>query len=135
MSANPQPYSYGEAKAAIERASIAQRGAEQAIKDAYRDYGAAERAYRLALAQEVIRLKADGVAATVCLDLAKGTKHVADLRFRRDVAEGVREAATTALWRHTADRRELEQLVSWSLRVAPDGQSEGEFEPPVRRAA
>jgi hypothetical protein len=39
-------------------------------------------------------------------DLAKGDKHVADLRFKRDVAEGIREAAVSALWRHTADRRE-----------------------------
>jgi hypothetical protein len=133
MSAHAQPYDYGEAKAAIERASIAQRNAENAIKDAFRDYGAKEQAYRMALAQEILKLRADGVAITVAQDLAKGTKHVADLRFNRDVAEGIREAATSAVWRHTADRRELEQLVDWSMRVAPDGQHEN-FEP-VRAAA
>lgn len=129
------PYDYAEAKAAIERASVAQRHAEAAIKDAYRAYAADEQAYRMALAQEILKLKAEGVAMTVAQDLAKGTKAVADLRFKRDVAEGVREAATSAVWRHTADRRELEQLVSWSMRVAPDGQTQEPPEPRMRRAA
>ena len=133
MSAHAQPYDFGEAKAAIERASVAQKHAEQAIKDAFAAYGDAERAYRKALAVRITELRADGVPATVCLDLAKGEQQIATLRYRRDVAEGVKEAALSSVWRHTADRRELEQLVGWSMRVAPDGQ----FEEPAwsRRAA
>lgn len=110
------PYDFGEAKAAIERASIAQRGSEDHVRQAFKDYAAAERAYRLALAEEIIRLRADATPATVCQDLARGHQRVADLKYRRDIAEGVKEAATSAQWRHTADRRELEQLVDWSLR-------------------
>ena len=135
MSGNAVPYDFGEAKAAIERASTAQKNAEQAIRDAFREYGAAERAYRMLLAQEILKLRAEGVAVTVAQDLAKGIKQVADLRFKRDVAEGIKEAATSAVWRHTADRRELEQLVSWSMRTAPDGQYEPEPREPIRRAA
>jgi len=116
------PYDFGEAKAAISRAAQLQRSAEDAIRESYRSYGAAERAYRLALAEEIIKMRAEGVAMTVAQDLAKGEKHVADLRYKRDIAEGVREAAKSAIFRHTADRRELEQLVAWSLRVAPDGE-------------
>lgn len=110
------PYDFSEAKAAIERASVAQKNSEEAVRQAFKDYGAKERAYRLALAQEIVRLRADGQPVTVVQDLAKGNKHVADLRYARDVAEGVKEAAVAAQWRHTADRRELEQLVDWSQR-------------------
>lgn len=123
---NAQPYDWGQARDAINAARAAQKAAEDAVRKAFADYGAAERAYRMRLAQEIVRLRADGIPVTVCLDLAKGEKPVADLRYLRDVAEGVRESAASAIWRQTADRRELEQLVSWSMRVAPDGQSDGE---------
>lgn len=133
MNGTAQPYDFGEAKRAIERASQNMKNAEQAVREAYRESAAAERAYRQALAEKILMLKAEGVAWTACQDVARGDKHVSDLRFKRDVTEGVREAAVSAQWRHTADRRELEQLVSWSMRVAPDGQ----FDPPaeIRRAA
>lgn len=117
-----RPYDFGEAKAAIERAARSQRDAEGALRDAYKKYAAAERAYRLALAEEIIRLKAEGVAWSSTADIARGDKRVADLRYDRDVAEGVKEAAAQVAFRHTADRRELEQLVTWSMRVSPDGQ-------------
>lgn len=127
------PYSYGEAKHAIERSSQNMLRAEEFIRDVYRQRAAAERAYRVALAQEITRLKADGVAWSSTADLARGEKHVADLRYLRDVAEGVRESARSASWRHSADRRELEQLIAWSMKIAPEGQYE-ECRP-VRSAA
>ncbi|MEK5058610.1 hypothetical protein BK126_03145 [Paenibacillus sp. FSL H7-0326] len=45
----------------------------------------AERNYRSALAQEILKLKSDGFPATLIPDLAKG--NVADLLFQRDYAE------------------------------------------------
>lgn len=122
MSEHVHPYSFGEAKAAIERAARSQRDSEQAMRDAFKTYAAAERAYRLALAEEIVKLHAEGVAWSSTNDLARGDKRVADLRYSRDVADGVKEAAAQVAFRHAADRRELEQLVSWSMRVAPDGQ-------------
>lgn len=110
------PFDFSEAKNAINTAKSQQAMAELHVRCAYRDYGDAERAYRKALAIRILELKAEGVAATLCLDLAKGDKQIADLRYKRDVQEGVREAAKASVWRHTADRRELEQLVEWSMR-------------------
>jgi hypothetical protein len=124
MSNNPQPYDWAEAKAAIERASQNMKSAEEFTREAYKLAGAAEKAYRVALAKRIVELRAEGVPATVCLDLAKGDAAIADLRFRRDVAEGVKEAAKSATWRHTADRKDLTGLVEWSRRVAPEGQYE-----------
>jgi hypothetical protein len=110
------PYEWGQARDAINTAKAAQKAAEDNVRDAYKTFGLARRAYQTALAQRILELRAEGVAATICPDLARGDKHVADLRFQKDVAEGVMEAARSAVWRHTADRRELEQLVDWSMR-------------------
>ena len=110
------PYDFGEAKGAIERASIAQKRAEDDVKEAFRLFGEAERSYRRALAQKIVELRADGIPVSIVNDLARGDAHVADLRLKRDIKDGVREAAKSAIFRHTADRRELEQLVDWSLR-------------------
>lgn len=115
------PYDYGGARQAIERASRAQAVAEDLIRQSYSHAAAAERAYRQALAEEILKLRAEGVAITVAQDLARGSKHVSDLRFKRDIADGVREAARQATFRHAADRRELEQLVDWSQRVELSG--------------
>lgn len=124
-------FDFTEARAAINTAKAAQASAEQAVRDAFSTYGNAERAYRKALAIKILELRAEGIPVTICLDLAKGDRRIADLRYARDVAEGVKEAATSAIWRHTADRRELEQLVDWSMRrdLAID---HGQLSEPIR---
>ena len=119
---NPQPYDFNEARDAIREASAAMKAAENNRRDASRDLAEKERAYRVALAQEIVRVHADGAAWTVAQDLARGEKRVADLRYERDVARGVLDAQETVSWRMTADRRDLSALVNWSQRVAPDGQ-------------
>ncbi len=116
MTETESPYSWGQARDAINAAKAAQKVAEDNVRDAFRSYGAAERAYRMALAQKILELRAESIPVTICQDLAKGAEKIADLRFRRDIAEGVKDAASSAVWRHTADRRELEQLVDWSMK-------------------
>lgn len=54
-----------------------------------------EREYRLELAKEIVRLRAEGLPATLVSDLARG--NVADLKFERDLAEGQYRAAVEAL--------------------------------------
>jgi hypothetical protein len=46
-----------------------------------------EKAYKIALRQEILRLKEEKLPATLILDLAKGCDHVAELRFKRDIAK------------------------------------------------
>lgn len=122
MSGNPHPYSFDEARDAIREASQAMKAAENNRRDASRSLAEKERAYRVALAQEIVRVHADGAAWTVAQDLARGEKRVADLRYERDVARGVLDAQETVSWRMTADRRDLSALIDWSKRVSPDGQ-------------
>ena len=123
MPMSAQPYDFAEARQAINAAKASQVAAEQLVRDAFRGFAVARQAYQLAFAEEIVKARAEN-PATVALDLARGTKRVAELRFKKDVAEGVMEAAKSAIWRHTADRKDLARLVDWSRRVAPDGQVE-----------
>ncbi len=110
------PYSFGQARKAAEAASRAQQAAEDALRAAARDAAEAERAYRQALSETILRLRADGMAATTCADVARGDKRCAELKYARDVADGVREAAVHGAWRRAADRRSTELLCTWSMR-------------------
>jgi hypothetical protein len=111
-----QPYDFPTAKAAQAHASERQRQSEQFVIDSWKRYAAAERAYREALSQRIVALKADGMAVTACADVARGEKAVAALKFNRDVAEGVREAAAQAAWRASADRKAEQSFLEWSMR-------------------
>jgi hypothetical protein len=53
-----------------------------------------EQEYRLALAQEIIKLKHDGMQATLIPDVARG--NVSNLKFQRDVAAERLKVATEA---------------------------------------
>jgi hypothetical protein len=112
-----QPYDFQQARAAAASASTSQRQAETELRNASRDFAIKEEAYRVALAQEIVRQHAEeGVAWTVAHDLARGNKKVAELRRDRDIAEGVREAMQQACWRRVADRKDTQMFCTWSMR-------------------
>ena len=110
------PFDETDARRAARLASAQQAGAEDKLRSAYANLAACEHAYRVQLAKRITELHADGVAWTVCADLARGDERVARLRLERDVAHGVREAATQAAWRHAADRKDLGRFIDWSAR-------------------
>lgn len=116
MTTLAHPFDEQDARDAERLASSLQAGGEQALRDAFAAAAAAERAYRKALADAITRYHAAGSAWTACGDLARGDALVADLRYERDVAEGVKEAAIQSAWRLSADRRALGRLVDWSAR-------------------
>ncbi len=123
---NNQPWDFDEARDRCRRAAIAQEGVETEVRSVSRGLAVAEEEYRVALAKEILRLRAEGVAATVCADLARGEPHVAKLRYHRDVAEGIYEAVKHAAWRHTANRKDAQRFSDWSQRreMAEGGQPE-----------
>ncbi|MEH7355087.1 hypothetical protein V7150_16135 [Neobacillus drentensis] len=55
----------------------------------------AEREYRIALAQEILKLKADGMQATLIPDTARG--NTADLKFNRDIAKSLYDSARDSM--------------------------------------
>jgi hypothetical protein len=59
----------------------------QAIFENAKAFAEAERTYRMELAKEIIRLRAEGMQATLISDVARG--NVAELKYKRDLAEGL----------------------------------------------
>ena len=131
-----RPYSFSQAIEAARRAAAAQAAVEDSLRESARDFARAEEAYRIALAQEIVRQHADeGVAWTVAPDLARGDKNVAKLRRERDIAEGVREAMQQQAWRRAADRKDTQRFCDWSQRrefaEAYGQEPEPALEPPI----
>ena len=110
------PFDEQDARNAARMAASLQAGAEDQIRESFKVQAEKEQAYRVELAKKITELHADGVAWTVCADLARGDEKVARLRLERDVAEGVREAAVQASWRRAADRKDIGRLIEWSAR-------------------
>lgn len=115
---NPTPWDFMEAKAAAARTSRAQAQAEEDYREASAAYSIAERAYRVELAKRMTELRADGQPATLIPDLAKGDERIASLKSERDLSRGLLDAATHAIWRHNADRRDVQRFIDWSLQVS-----------------
>lgn len=122
MSPNPTPWDFNEAVTASREAGEAQASAEVAREQAAAEFAEKERLYREALAAEIVKTHADGAAWTVAQDLARGEKHVAQLRFDRDVAQGIKDAIEQQAWRRTADRKDVTELIQWSRVIAPLGE-------------
>jgi hypothetical protein len=52
-----------------------------------------ERDYKIALRSEILKLRDDGQPVTIVLNLAYGTKTIAELRMQRDIAEAMYKSA------------------------------------------
>lgn len=111
------PLEIADARTAAHRASELQRDVEDEIRTKSRALATAEQHYREALAKKILELRAgeDKAAWTTCADVARGDKHVARLRFDRDVAEGVLDAARQQAFRRGADRKDIDTLLRWSM--------------------
>lgn len=110
------PWDFAEAAQNSRNAQARQQMAEDRLKDAFREFAEAEEVYRLALAKKILVYKSEGFAITACSELARGDREVASLRRQRDIAEGVREAAQSSLWRHNANRKDVLHFSEWSQR-------------------
>lgn len=111
-----QPWTFEEAVEACKDASDLQEAAEDALVTAYREAAQAEETYRVALAKQIVSEHKGGTAWTVAPDLARGTEDVAALKFKRDLTDGMREAAQQACWRRVADRKDAQRFADWSQR-------------------
>lgn len=111
------PFEIADARSAAHEASKLQRAVEDRIREASKKVAEAERQYRLKLTTRILHLHAqDKLAITMCGEIARGEQDVADLRYERDVAKGVLEAAQQQAYRYAADRRDLHRLIEWSER-------------------
>jgi len=60
-------------------------------------YAQAERDYKVALAQKIIREREKGTPVTIISDFCKGDTEIARLRFERDCSEVVYKSAMEAI--------------------------------------
>jgi hypothetical protein len=111
-----QPYDWRQAQEAQATARAEQRAAEKWVIDAWRAYAAAEQSYREALATKIVKLKSDGMAVTAAGDIARGEPRIAHLKYLRDVAEGMKEAAMMGGWRASKNRNAAQTFLEWSMR-------------------
>jgi hypothetical protein len=99
-------------------ASKAQKECELYFQETYEAYAKAEAEYRQELAKETLRLRVDGMAATLIPDLAKGNERVSSLRLHRDVQKGLLDSASQRSWRVNHDRRDVQRFIDWSMGVS-----------------
>ena len=87
---------------------------EQALKELGRRGRAkadSEQKYRVALAQEILIKRDAGFPATLIGDLCRGEKHIAKLKFERDVAETMYAAAMEAIMSYKLTIRVLSDQI------------------------
>jgi hypothetical protein len=110
------PWTFDTARQNCRAAAAAQIAVEKLLKSAYREFAEAEESYRKALAEEIVKAHNDGVAWSTAPDLARGDDRVAELRRKRDIAEGMKEAVVQNAWRAASDRRDAQRFADWSAR-------------------
>jgi hypothetical protein len=72
-----------------------------------------ERNYRVALAQEILKLKVEKYPATLIIYLAKGNEKVAGLRLERDIAESSYFVALDAVNNLRSEIEILRSKLTW----------------------
>lgn len=125
------PFDLSDAREAVKIAGRLQEEIERDLRDESRKLAECERVYREGLAGEMVRLKAESVAWTVCGDIARGDPRIARLRMERDIQAGILDAVRQAAYRRGADRRSLETIVQWSARRDLCDDHHGQREPDV----
>lgn len=73
-----------------------------------KDYAIKEKKYRIALSQRLVELRAQGQAVTHLADIARGMEDIAQLRFERDIAEGLVRNAEEGINFYKLKIREME---------------------------
>lgn len=76
----------------------------------------AEKEYRVALAKETLRLKADKYPATLIQDISRGEDNVSELRLKRDITESAYYTAISGMDNIRLELESLRSLLTW-LRV------------------
>jgi len=71
----------------------------------------AERDYRVALRQEILKERAGGMPVSIISDICRGDDHIADLKMARDCAESNYEANNEAIQAWKLQARLIESQI------------------------
>lgn len=78
-----------------------------------REKAESEKRYKIALRQEVLKLKSEGHPATLILELAKGKEDIAELRFQRDIARETYKAGLDSMNNLRTEASLLQSILRW----------------------
>ena len=67
------------------------------LKERGRNYAYAYKTYRMLLAQELLRLRADGMPATIAYDIARGKAEIANAKEQEIITESLYESCKEAI--------------------------------------
>lgn len=62
-----------------------------------REYAAAQKNYRIAVAKELLRLRDEGMPVTIAFDVARGTAGIAELKEQEIIAESLYKSCQEAI--------------------------------------
>ena len=62
-------------------------------KNYVKDYAEKERVYRVSLSKRLLQRKAEGYSVTNLSDMVRGEEDIAELKYNRDIAEGLMKSA------------------------------------------
>ena len=81
-----------------------------------RVFAEAERDYKVALAQKILIERENKIPVTIIGDICRGNPEIADLRFKRDVAEALYKSALEAINAYKLQIRIIENQIDreWS---------------------
>lgn len=115
-----EPYDYGAFRASVMTQSRQHREAISAAETAGKDVASKTKAYRLALALAIPRMKQEH-GATVAEAMAKGEEEVATANENLIAAQAIERAAMERVRLCRDDRDALGSLGYWSREANPDG--------------
>lgn len=78
------------------------------LKERGRNYAFAYRNYRVLLAQELLRLRADGMPVTIAYDVARGKEEIASAKEQEIITESLYESCKEAINAYKLQIRILE---------------------------
>lgn len=91
---------------------------DKASKNLYKlakDKAESEFEYRKALMQEIVKLRDEGLPATLIADIARGK--VADLKFKRDLAQDIFKSALSSLDAIKSQQTSLQSILKYQDNV------------------
>lgn len=109
-------WTFAQAQEAMHEASRNHREACEEIARAGQAAAAAERAADVAIHRRAAQLRADGVASSSCVDIAKREPEISDLRAAARAADAVYQSARAAAQRRLSDRADTRALADWAMR-------------------
>ena len=91
----------------------------KALRKTGTEYAQAERAYKVKLREECLKLRDQGMPVTLIDKICYGIPSVAELRFKRDIAEVVHKANLEAINSYKLQMRLIEAQISreWGASV------------------